>query len=80
MKPSHDHRATFVNHNDASRDYEDLRLMTMCKHHVIANSTFSWWGAWLCAHRKKVVIAPQRWFNDPSIDYSNLLPDEWIKI
>jgi hypothetical protein len=71
---------TYVSHNGTERDYEDLWLMSLCKHHIIANSSFSWWGAWLAENSKKIVIAPQRWFNNPSIDTSDLLPLSWIKL
>jgi len=49
----------YVTHNGADRDYEDLRLMTRCRHFVLANSTFSWWAAWLSRNPSKVVIAPR---------------------
>ena len=71
---------TFVAHNDANKDYEDLCLMSQCKHHIIANSTFSWWGAWLCANPEKVVIAPKIWFNEPGRDTRDLIPNSWHRI
>lgn len=67
----------YVNTNDA---YADMYLMSQCKHHVIANSSFSWWGAWLNADPDKVVIAPKTWFNDPSIDTSDVIPTTWQKM
>jgi|SRR3989344_5063032 len=55
-------------------------LMSLCKYFVIPNSTFSWWAAWLCSYKDKIVICPQKWFPDESIDTSNLIPKEWIRI
>ena len=76
-----DKRVTLVGHNDNdSNAYADLWLMTQCQHFIIANSTFSWWGAWLAKFEDKVVIAPSisekygHWA-DPK-----LLPKEWIQL
>ncbi len=75
-----DYPMTFVDHNDASKNYEDLRLMSQCKHNIIANSTFSWWGAWLNQNPNKIVCAPKKWFNDTSRNTQDLIPDQWIKV
>jgi hypothetical protein len=71
---------SYLEHNDASRNFEDLRLMSQCKHNIIANSTFSWWGAWLNANPGKVVCAPARWFSDPRHDTRDIYPEGWLKI
>lgn len=70
---------TFIT-NNANWPCEDLRLMSLCKYHIIANSTFGWWGAWLGGAPGKMVIAPQRWFTDPGMNTGDLLPEEWLKI
>lgn len=69
--------ATFVDHNPPDRDYEDLHLMAQCKHHIIANSTFSWWGAWLATHPDKFVVAPRVWFQGADHRVDDLIPPEW---
>ena len=71
---------TFVIHNDVTKDYEDLRLMSRCRHHIIANSSFSWWGAWLCTCPGKIVMTPKRWFKEPGRDTRDLIPDSWHRI
>lgn len=73
------HPARFVRHNQGMA-HEDLRLMSLCRHHVIANSSFSWWGAWLAGQSDRLVIAPQRWFNDSSMQVCDLVPARWYKI
>ena len=69
-----------VAHNGPDNDYEDLRLMSLCKHHIIANSTFSWWGAWLNPGKDKRVFVPERWFNTNEHDTRDLIPESWVKI
>jgi hypothetical protein len=68
---------TVVDINSSNNSYEDLRLISFCKHHIIANSTFSWWGAWLSRFFGKIICAPQRWFNSPGLNTYDLIPDGW---
>ena len=68
-----------VNINDPATAWQDMYLMTLCKHHIIANSTFSWWGAWLCQKEEQLNIAPSHWFN-PAIakfDIRHIIPSSW---
>lgn len=69
-----------VAHNRAETSYEDLRLMSACRHHVIANSTFSWWGAWLNPSPDKIVVAPKRWFADPGHNNPDIIPASWHQL
>ncbi len=71
---------TYVTHNDADKNYEDLRLMSLCRHNIIANSSFSWWGAWLNSNPMKIVIYPHRWFNETNINIEDLMPETWMGI
>lgn len=69
--------ATFVSHNGDEKNYEDMRLMTHCKHHIIGNSTFSWWGAWLGKKPGQLVYAPKRYHIHDNIPTVDLYPDDW---
>jgi Glycosyl transferase family 11 len=65
---------------DGGNGKEDFQLMSMCKHFIIANSSFSWWAAYLSTNSDKIVIAPKKWFNDERINSSDLIPQNWIQI
>ncbi len=60
--------------------HEELMLMASCRNNIIANSTFSWWAAWLNPNQSKTVIGPQKWFADEKIDTSDILPSSWKRI
>ena len=75
-----DIKMTCVDIHGTHEAQEDLRLMSACKRFVIANSSLSWWGAWLCADELKVVVAPQRWFGTSDNDTRDLIPDAWLRI
>jgi hypothetical protein len=67
--------------NVGENSWKDMYLMSLCKHHIIANSTFSWWGAWLNPSTDKIVIAPQKWFgNETNEEMKDLCPPEWIRM
>ena len=69
----------FIDHQQES-PCENLRLITFCKHFIISNSTFSWWGAWLAPYKYKIVFVPKKWFADSAMKTNSLIPDKWIKI
>ena len=74
-------KVTFVeNALQADAAAQELQLMTACKHHIIANSSLSWWGAWLKQDCNGLVFAPNRWISDSSLDLSHLLPTSWNRI
>jgi hypothetical protein len=70
---------TFISNNNAEQSYIDMQLMSCCKHNIIANSSFSWWGAWLNPNHQKIVIAPNLWFRDKT-NTIDLIPEGWVRI
>jgi hypothetical protein len=68
-----------IDHNTGNDSYIDMLLMSLCNNHIIANSSFSWWGAWLNPNPDKLVIAPSCWFISDKIT-KDLIPEKWIKI
>lgn len=69
-----------IDWNVRGDSWKDMMLMSHCRHHIIANSSFSWWAAFLGSNPDQVVIAPKKWFLDDNIDTSDLYLDDWIKI
>ncbi len=70
-------RKVFVEGNDDFSSHEDQRLMAACQHHIIANSSFSWWGAWLSRNPEKVVVAPRHWHLSLESAHPDMLPPAW---
>lgn len=70
----------FIDDNKGLDSWRDMYLMSICSHNIIANSSFSWWGAWLNNNPKKKVIAPKKWFQAKEIDINSIIPSEWITI
>ncbi len=62
------------------KDQQEMTLMSKCQHQIIANSSFSWWGAWLNQNPDKIVVAPDKWFNNEKINTQDLIPESWVKI
>lgn len=79
-----DYPIILMNHNKNGKDYEDIWLMSLCKHFIVANSTFSWWGAWLCNHNDKIVVVPKENSCDNlpgmTIFNRNAMPSGWLII
>jgi hypothetical protein len=69
----------FIKHNSL-KNYEDIRLMSSCKHHIIANSSFSWWGAWLGSNNDKIVIGPSVYYRGAEYKDSDRMPIDWIRM
>lgn len=71
-------KAFFIDWNKGAESWQDMMLMSRCRHHIICNSTFSWWGAWLNPRKNKTVIMPERWFRH--CETPDICPDKWIKV
>jgi hypothetical protein len=71
----------FIRADNELEDWEQMLLMSCCRYNIIANSTFSWWGAYFNSDSKKMVIYPSVWFG-PNVKYvtDDLFPNEWIKM
>ncbi len=70
--------AVVVDANDESAAWADMYLMSQCHHNIIANSSFSWWGAWLNENTHKTVIAPERWINGK--ETRDICPESWLRM
>lgn len=71
----------YIDWNNGEESFRDMQLMSLCKHNIIPNSSFSWWGAWLNNNPSKIVIAPEIWFRKESgYKYKDIVPETWIKI
>lgn len=73
-----DKEVIFVDWNKGKESYRDIQLMSLCHYNIIANSSFSWWGAWLNNHEDKVVLAPEVWMNKPLVN--DPICDSWKRI
>ncbi len=74
--------AIYIESDEERLPHEDIYLMSLCDHNIIANSSFSWWGAWLNGNKDKIVIAPDRWFSDETLalQSKDIVCENWIKI
>ncbi len=70
----------FILSHDMQSALSDLKFIMTCKHNIIANSSFSWWGAWLNKNTSKIVIAPKQWVATNNLKYQDVVPDKWIKL
>lgn len=75
-----DYPCHYLDHNRGEESYNDMRLMSLCRHHIIANSSFSWWGAWLNPRADKIVVAPKRWFASGTRRLDDLFPEDWVTL
>lgn len=73
-------KSYFVNQIGNLKDYEELMLMSYCKHNIISNSTFSWWGAWLNRNEDKKVVTPKKWVLQGTNEHFHIAPKRWTKV
>ncbi|WP_351078871.1 alpha-1,2-fucosyltransferase [Shewanella sp. CAL98-MNA-CIBAN-0140] len=73
------YKMIFVDGNSNSPEI-DMFLMSQCDHHIISNSTFSWWSAWLNPSDNKVVVSPELWFKNTDMDSKDIIPKSWIRL
>lgn len=71
---------TFVENEPVFSSCEEMWLMSNCRHHVTANSSFSWWGAWLGVNPNKIIISPKTWFTNPKQSTVDIVPERWIRL
>ena len=72
--------AIYVSGEHSTGHYEDFYLMSRCRHNIIANSSFSWWAAWMNNNPGKMVIAPKQWFNKAGHNTKDLVPENWLRV
>ncbi len=70
----------FIDWNLGEKSFRDMQLMSSCKNNIIANSSFSWWGAWLNENPNKIIIAPNKWVNDGRVNIDDIVPEGWIRL
>lgn len=68
----------YISGNDGNNSYIDMQLMSYCQHNIIANSSFSWWAAWLNENPNKIIIGPEKWTNDNNSNH--IIPEQWIRL
>lgn len=74
----HEERVRYVTCNTGTNSWRDMELMSLCHHHINANSTFSWWGAWLCKYDDSITICPSKFIR--TVETKDFYPEKWIKM